>query len=217
MSSENAPEKAAAEEQAPAQSSGISQRIQWAVEGAQGAWQRLRIRFGAPAPEGEPEGEVAVDAVPVGKRPITALRIVFFAGGTALIGIFAGMWMAYGLFAKKIDSQEAEITAQRQTLIRLEKENRRAQLVETEYRDSLVEAQRALADTQRRLAQATAARNKGDVLPGAKASLPALSFGRSRSMKTIQPPAPPPLSGTCDINSSNAAEGLARCINELNR
>lgn len=180
--------------------------------------------------------EVVYVTVPADPPPLA--RTFFIALLMLTIGLLAGAWLAYPLFATRLDSQAERIEDQQMALIEIEKENFRMQ----RDRDALLELRKVLADTHKELLETQLALSRlstfGTARSNAPARLPASKPARSNlgsgapaitdKMDAAAPPpragsrqetipaAPQPASpGTCNIDGKNPQESLSRCISNL--
>lgn len=199
---------------------------------------------GADATSGARDREVVKEivyvSVPADPPPLA--RTIFIALLMLTVGLLAGAWIAYKLFAARLDDQAEQIDQQRVILIDIEKENRRMQ----RDRDELLETRKALADTQKALFEAqrdlsrlsTFGKTRRDEqirasiserANAAASSAPGEAANESGMRGTAssaqhatarQRPASPaapqqPIPGTCNISGSNPQEALSRCIDSL--
>lgn len=182
--------------------------------------------------------EIVYVSVPADPPPLA--RTIFIALLMLTIGLLAGAWFAYKLFATRLDDQAEQIDQQRVILIDIEKENRlmqrdRDELFET--RKALADTQKALLETQRDLSRlSTFSKTRRDEQIrsriGERATAAATGRSSESEMLRMESPARRPAThqesaspaasqqaepGTCNINSSHPEAALSRCIDSLNQ
>ncbi|SMB22302.1 protein of unknown function [Sterolibacterium denitrificans] len=181
--------------------------------------------------------EIVYVSVPADPPPLA--RTIFIALLMLTVGLLAGAWVAYKLFAARLDDQAEQIDQQRVILIDIEKENRRMQrdrdeLFET--RKALTDTQKALFETQRDLSRLSSfgktrrdeqirasisarANAAASSTPGEAANESGMRGTATAARQSSASPAAPqqPMPGTCNISGSNPQEALSRCIDSLNQ
>ncbi len=192
-------------------------RIDTLIGGLQGLRNRLAVAIGAAIPH---DGQ---DAAAPEKRPPTAVRISFIFFLALVLGGFLGFHLSYGRFSASLDEQAEKINRQRSDLIVLERESERLQKSEAEYQEALAATQKKLVEAQRSLRLATPAANSEPSDTGGQPAIARVGgTGRgAKATKATKPAAAPTgaikPSGTCDLNASDPAQSLTRCLEEFNR
>lgn len=255
MSTENNPEDAqpADGQDAPASVNPLVALVRRGQAGLRRLLQRLGIHSGSTAADqasGEAGSasatrevvkEIVYVSVPADPPPL--VRTIFIVLLALIIGLLAGAWFGYELFATRLDAQAEQIDEQRFILIGLEKENKglqrdREELLE--MRKTLDDTQKTLFDTQRdlsrlatfgktrcdeqtlsRIAEREAAAASGKLLNsaddrGVRSVAPSVPRSSGRISTAAPAAAQQPGSGICDISSSNPQEALSRCIGNIN-
>ena len=172
--------------------------------------------------ETEPEGS-AVDAADVADAAASTApagaaigRTLAIAALTLIVGLSLGTWVAYRLFATHLDEQAAQIDQQQAVLSDLAADSkpRQRDQHQTKLHDiqrELEQTQQALEDTRRELQQ----------LADSDKARPPATATQGQAAPQITPSHPQattddnPLSGSCDINTDNLQETLARCLSNL--
>lgn len=220
MTTEKAPEEPKVEQDAESNGfrnaigAAVLGRIDALIGGLQGLRNRVATAVGAAT------GQDGNEAATPEKRPPTAVRISFIFFLALVLGGLLGFYLSYGRFAASLDEQAEKISRQRSDLIVLERESERLQKAEAEYQEALAATQKKLVEAQRSLRLAAPAASSEPSGEGGQPATARVSSTR-RSAKVVKPAAEPTgaikPSGTCDINASDPAQSLTRCLEEFNR